>query len=121
MIMEVHCLLFFIIRVVHSGYVSVPQIRCISGDYGYGGSLSPILHNSARSVYHRSSVFQATMIMEVFCLLFFIIRVVHSGYVSVPQIFWKDTKNIMVIGIIVVSKMMNPLSKVKVVKITSTQ
>ena len=44
------------------------------------------------------------MIMEVFCLLFFIIRVIHSGYVSVPQIFWKDTKNIMVIGIIVVSE-----------------
>ena len=51
------------------------------------------------------------MIMEVFCLLFFIIRVIHSGYVSVPQIFWKDTKNIMVIGIIVVSLLVNLQSK----------
>lgn len=44
--------------------------------------------------------FWATMIMEVFCLLFFIVRVIHTAYFSLPHVFWKDTKNIMVIGII---------------------
>ncbi|KAK3605493.1 hypothetical protein CHS0354_004046 [Potamilus streckersoni] len=41
-----------------------------------------------------------TMIMEIMCLAFFIVRVCHSAYFSLPNIFWRDTKNIMVIGII---------------------
>ena len=48
-------------------------------------------------------VLQATMVMETVCLIFYIVRVIHSGYFSVPQVFWKDTKNIMVISIIAVS------------------
>ena len=43
------------------------------------------------------------MLMEAFCLLFYIVRVIHSMYFSVPKVFWKDTKNIMVISIIAVS------------------
>ena len=30
-------------------------------------------------------------------------RIIHSMYFSLPRVFWKDTKNIMVIGIIAVS------------------
>jgi len=43
------------------------------------------------------------MILEGFCLAFFIVRVIHGLYFSVPSVFWRDTKNIMVIGIITVS------------------
>ncbi|KAL3872621.1 hypothetical protein ACJMK2_035836 [Sinanodonta woodiana] len=41
-----------------------------------------------------------TMIMEIMCLAFFTARVCHCAYFSLPNIFWRDTKNIMVIGII---------------------
>ncbi|KAL4238880.1 Ion transport protein [Mactra antiquata] len=45
----------------------------------------------------------ATMLVEVFCLLLFIARVVHCAYFTISTIFWRDTKNIMVIGIIVLT------------------
>lgn len=41
-----------------------------------------------------------TMIIEMFCLTLFIVRFIHSAYFSLANIFWRDTKNIMVIGII---------------------
>ena len=55
------------------------------------------------TVNNISILFQATMIVEGFCLTFFIARVIHSAYFSIPAVFWRDTKNIMVIGIITVS------------------
>ncbi|KAH3852239.1 two pore calcium channel protein 1-like isoform X1 [Dreissena polymorpha] len=41
-----------------------------------------------------------SMIMEAFCIAFFIVRVIHLSYFSQPNIFWRDTKNLMVIAII---------------------
>ncbi|WAR18392.1 TPC1-like protein [Mya arenaria] len=41
-----------------------------------------------------------SMIIELVLIVFFILRVIHTAYFSNPAIFWRDTKNIMVIGII---------------------
>nr|KAG5691635.1 hypothetical protein BaRGS_023806 [Batillaria attramentaria] len=42
-----------------------------------------------------------TMLIEVVCIAFFILRVLHAMKFQEPKIFWKDTKNYMVIGTIV--------------------
>ena len=43
------------------------------------------------------------MSVEVLCLLFFLFRFCHAVYFSIPRIFWRDTKNILILAIIVVS------------------
>ncbi|KAK7476229.1 hypothetical protein BaRGS_00032505 [Batillaria attramentaria] len=44
-----------------------------------------------------------TMLIEVVCIAFFILRVLHAMKFQEPKIFWKDTKNYMVIGTIVLT------------------
>lgn len=45
----------------------------------------------------------ATMSVEVLCLLFFLFRFCHAVYFSIPRIFWRDTKNILILAIIVLT------------------
>jgi len=45
----------------------------------------------------------ATMMIEFVIILFFIARVLHSYHFSISEIFWRDTKNIMVIGTILLT------------------
>lgn len=43
------------------------------------------------------------MILELACLAFFTARIFHSMYFQESTVFWKDTKNYMVLGTILVS------------------
>uniref|UniRef100_A0AAX7SVN6 Ion transport domain-containing protein n=1 Tax=Astatotilapia calliptera TaxID=8154 RepID=A0AAX7SVN6_ASTCA len=45
-------------------------------------------------------VFQATMLVEILCLLIFTIRVIHYAKVILRDKFWKDPKNICIIVIL---------------------
>ncbi|CAC5394144.1 TPCN3 [Mytilus coruscus] len=45
----------------------------------------------------------ATISVEIICLLFFLFRFCHAVYFSIPRIFWRDTKNILILAIIVLT------------------
>ncbi|XP_053376398.1 two pore channel protein 2-like isoform X2 [Mercenaria mercenaria] len=70
------------------------------------GLYSCILLNLSLALFEKPTrqgwelPYWGTMLIEVFCLTLFIARVIHCAYFSRSSIFWRDTKNIMVIGII---------------------
>lgn len=41
-----------------------------------------------------------TMLIELLCIVLFIARVIHCLYFTPKNVFWRDTKNLMVVGII---------------------
>lgn len=46
--------------------------------------------------------FQASMLLETMCLAFFIYRFLHSAYFSQREVFFRDTKNWLILVVIVV-------------------
>lgn len=46
--------------------------------------------------------FQASMLLETMCLAFFIYRFLHSAYFSQREVFFRDTKNWLIIVVIMV-------------------
>lgn len=51
-------------------------------------------------------VFQGSMLIELVCLVFFLYRKLHVCHFQEARIFWRDTKNYMVLGTIVVGSAM---------------
>lgn len=52
---------------------------------------------------NMSSVLQGSMLIEVVCLAYFSFRFGHSMHFTKRGIFWRDTKNILILVIIIVS------------------
>ncbi|XP_069116582.1 uncharacterized protein [Argopecten irradians] len=45
----------------------------------------------------------ASIIMEIVCLIYFLFRFCHAAYFTKPEIFWRDTKNILIIVSIILT------------------
>ncbi|XP_021370570.1 two pore calcium channel protein 1-like [Mizuhopecten yessoensis] len=45
----------------------------------------------------------ASIIMEIVCLVYFLFRFCHAAYFTEPEIFWRDTKNILIIVSIILT------------------
>lgn len=63
---------------------------------------SPTLTLTPRLSTTAAAVFQATMLVELLCLLVFTLRLVHYARVIPRDKFWKDPKNICIIAIVMV-------------------
>ncbi|XP_022331282.2 uncharacterized protein LOC111129290 [Crassostrea virginica] len=68
-----------------------------------------ILFNLSLALFERPAKpgweipYWASMLLETVCLAFFIYRFTHSAYFSQRSVFWRDTKNILILVIIVLT------------------
>ncbi|GAB1599140.1 two pore calcium channel protein 1-like [Argonauta hians] len=68
-----------------------------------------LILNLSLSIFEKPAVpgfelpFWATCLLELFCLFIFIIRIIHTAYFDDLNTFWKDTKHILLIAILVLT------------------